>query len=401
MKASRRRVLMTLIIWLAYIWPVSAGEVVLPEELQNLYARSAVVMDGSSGRVLFGKNVEEVMPMASTTKIMTCILALEACTPDTVVTVSETAAAQPEVHLGASVGEKFYLEDLLYALMLESFNDAAVMIAEQVSGNVPAFAEQMNEKAKKIGCENTHFVTPNGLDETDEGGAHGTTAEDLARIMKYCTWDSPKSEAFIKITREKQHTFTNLSETRTYTCYNHNAFLDLYEGTISGKTGFTAAAGYCYVCAVERDGKRFTGVVLACGWPYNRTYKWKDMTRMMDYAEQHYRYVTLEYPQEIRYVRVENGWSREENPWNPVEVPVYVEKTETQKVLLGSQEKIVRHTEYRKKTEAPLQKDTVLGKVQFLLNGEVLQEKKILSKSSVEQRKMENWLVWTLQRFLF
>ena len=266
---------------------------------------------------------------------------------------------------------------------------------------MPAFAEQMNEKAKKIGCENTHFVTPNGLDETDEGGAHGTTAEDLARIMKYCTWDSPKSEAFIKITREKQHTFTNLSETRTYTCYNHNAFLDLYEGTISGKTGFTAAAGYCYVCAVERDGKRFTGVVLACGWPYNRTYKWKDMTRMMDYAEQHYRYVTLEYPREIRYVRVENGWNREENPWNPVEVPVYVEKTETQKVLLGSQEKIVRHTEYRKKTEAPLQKDTVLGKVQFLLNGEVLQEKKILAKSSVKQRKMENWLVWTLQRFLF
>ena len=317
---------MTLIIWLAYIWPVSAGEVELPEELQNLYARSAVVMDGSSGRVLFGKNTEEVMPMASTTKIMTCILALEACTPDTVVTVSETAAAQPEVHLGASVGEKFYLEDLLYALMLESFNDAAVMIAEQVSGNVPAFAEQMNEKAKKIGCESTHFVTPNGLDGADEGGAHGTTAEDLARIMKYCTWDSPKSEAFIKITREKQHTFTNLSETRTYTCYNHNAFLDLYEGTISGKTGFTAAAGYCYVCAVERDGKRFTGVVLACGWPYNRAYKWKDMTRMMDYAEQHYRYVTLEYPQEIRYVRVENGWNREENPWNPVEVPVYVEK---------------------------------------------------------------------------
>ena len=394
MKASRRRVLMTLIIWLAYIWPVSAGEVELPEELQNLYARSAVVMDGSSGRVLFGKNTEEVMPMASTTKIMTCILALEACTPDTVVTVSETAAAQPEVHLGASVGEKFYLEDLLYALMLESFNDAAVMIAEQVSGNVPAFAEQMNEKAKKIGCESTHFVTPNGLDGADEDGAHGTTAEDLARIMKYCTWDSPKSEAFIKITREKQHMFTNLSETRTYTCYNHNAFLDLYEGTISGKTGFTAAAGYCYVCAVERDGKRFTGVVLACGWPYNRAYKWKDMTRMMDYAEQHYRYVTLEYPQEIRYVRVENGWNREE-------VPVYVEKTETQKVLLGSQEKIVRHTEYRKKTEAPLQKDTVLGKVQFLLNGEVLQEKKILAKSSVEQRKMENWLVWTLQKFLF
>ena len=103
MKASRRRVLMTLIIWLAYIWPVSAGEVELPEELQNLYARSAVVMDGSSGRVLFGKNADETMPMASTTKIMTCILALENGDPEDIVEVSQNAAGQPEVHLGAGV----------------------------------------------------------------------------------------------------------------------------------------------------------------------------------------------------------------------------------------------------------------------------------------------------------
>ena len=105
MKASRRRVLMTLIIWLAYIWPVSAGEVELPEELQNLYARSAVVMDGSSGRVLFGKNTEEVMPMASTTKIMTCILALELAQEREICQVTDRAASQPKVHLGMRTGE--------------------------------------------------------------------------------------------------------------------------------------------------------------------------------------------------------------------------------------------------------------------------------------------------------
>lgn len=399
MRQSRKGIIMIFLIWLMCFWQTAAGEAFLPEELQNLYARSAVIVDGSSGRVLFGKNTEEVMPMASTTKIMTCILALEKGKPDEITEVSCEAAAQPEVHLGAAVGEQFYLEDLLYALMLESYNDAAVMIAEQISGSVENFAAEMNQKAAELGCANTHFVTPNGLDETDEGGAHGTTAEDLARIMKYCAWDSPKAAEFVKITSTRQYTFSNLEGSRTYTCYNHNTFLDQYEGTISGKTGFTSAAGYCYVCAVERDGKRFAGVVLACGWPYNRSYKWQDMTRMMNYAREHYRYVTLECPQEAYYIKVEHGWLEGESPWSQIKVPALVEEMKAQKVLLGDTEKIIRHTEYKNFTEAPLQKGEVLGKIQFLLDGEVLMEKRILAKSSVPRRKIENWLVWTLQKF--
>ena len=151
----------------------------------QLYARSAVLMDADSGRILFEKEGNAVRPMASTTKIMTCILALEEGKTDSEVKVSEEACRQPQVRLGVRKGENYRLKDLLYSLMLESHNDSAVLVAENVAGSVQEFAVEMNKKAKEIGCKDTHFVTPNGLDGTDEKGAHRTTAEDLARIFRY------------------------------------------------------------------------------------------------------------------------------------------------------------------------------------------------------------------------
>ena len=166
--------------------PAALGEEREPE----LYAQAAVLMDGDSGRILLGKNEREKRPMASTTKIMTCILALEEGEAEDVAEFSSLAASQPEVHLGAGTGRKFYLKDLLYSLMLESHNDTAVAVAECVSGSVEEFVKEMNRKARSIGCEDTWFVTPNGLDGSslDENGReqiHSTTAADLARIMKY------------------------------------------------------------------------------------------------------------------------------------------------------------------------------------------------------------------------
>ena len=188
------------------------GNMILPlkaeepaEEPENLYARSAVLMDADSGRVLFGKEARVVRPMASTTKIMTCILALEEMEEGQTARASRNAAAQPRVRLGVQEGEEFYLEDLLYALMLESYNDSAVVIAEELAGSVEAFAAQMNKKARELGCTDTHFVTPNGLDGKDDGGTHATTAEELARIMRYCIMESPEKEAFLTITRAKDY----------------------------------------------------------------------------------------------------------------------------------------------------------------------------------------------------
>ena len=155
-------------------------------DASKLYAQSAVLMDGESGRVLFEKGGGEERPMASTTKIMTCILALETANLNDIVTVSKEAARQPEVHLGMKEGDQFYMEDLLYSIMLESHNDSAWAVAEHISGTVDEFTSLMDQKAKKLGCNHTNFVTPNGLDGKDEDGIHHTTAKDLARIMRYC-----------------------------------------------------------------------------------------------------------------------------------------------------------------------------------------------------------------------
>ena len=260
------------------------------DEPQNLYAQSAVLMDADSGRVLFGKEEEAIRPMASTTKIMTCIIALEHMTDNEIVTASAYAASQPKVHLGVREGQQFYLRDILFSLMLESHNDSAVMVAEVIAGSVEAFVKMMNEKAEELGLTKTHFVTPNGLDGEDEGGVHATTAMELAKIMKYCIMDSPEKEMFLDITGTKEYHFRDLKGTSSYTCTNHNAFLTMMDGAISGKTGFTADAGYCYVGALRRDERTFIVALLACGWPNHKGYKWSDTKKLMEYGLSNYEY---------------------------------------------------------------------------------------------------------------
>ena len=243
----------------------------------ELYALSAVLMDADNGRILLQKNGTEVLPMASTTKIMTCILALEQANPDDYVSVSSYAAGMPKVHLGVRKGDVFRLGDLLYSLMLESHNDSAAIIAEHV-GNCLAgggkrsadnseeeskeailrFAGLMNAKAEEIGCTDTFFVTPNGLDailtyQDDSGNEvqrqHSTTASDLARIMSYCIMDSPKKEEFLTITRTPAYSFSDykLGEDgqwaaggRQFSCNNHNAFLNMMEARCQGKRALPA-----------------------------------------------------------------------------------------------------------------------------------------------------------------
>ena len=273
----------------------------------QLYARSAVLMDADSGRILFAKNAETERPMASTTKIMTCILALERADPDESVSVSANAAAQPRDRLGTVEGQKFKLKDLLYSLMLESHNDTAVMLAEHLAGSVEQFADEMNQKARELGLSHTHFVTPNGLDGADDGGSHRTTAEELARIMRYCVMESPKRKEFLEITGVSSYQFSDLEQTQTYSCINHNAFLTMMEGAVSGKTGFTGEAGYCYVGALKREKRTFIVALLACGWPNNRSYKWEDTKKLMEYGLEHFEYQSMKGAGQKFKIRVTDG----------------------------------------------------------------------------------------------
>lgn len=161
------------------------------EDNLELHSTSAVLIDADTNRILYSKNADKEMAMASTTKIMTCICALENANLDDYVVISQNAVRQPKVHLGVGEGEQYQLRDLLYSLMLESHNDSAVAIAEHVSGSVENFAKLMNQKARDLGCYNTYFITPNGLDakvtlEDNSTNFHHTTAYELASIMNYC-----------------------------------------------------------------------------------------------------------------------------------------------------------------------------------------------------------------------
>lgn len=262
---------------------------VYAEEIM-LYAKSAVLMDADSGRVLYERNGYEQMAMASTTKIMTLIVTLENANLDDTVAVSAYAASMPDVQLNIREGENYRLGDLVYSLMLESHNDSAVAIAEHVGGSVEGFAALMNQKAEEIGCKNTYYITPNGLDATDGDKFHSTTARDLALVMSYCIKKSPQKEKFLEITRTQSYSFSDASGQRSFSCTNHNAFLGMMTGALSGKTGFTNKAGYCYVGALERNGRTFVVALLACGWPNHKTYKWSDTRALMEFGLANYQY---------------------------------------------------------------------------------------------------------------
>ena len=364
------------------------------EAPKELYARSAVLMDADSGRVLFGKEEEKIRPMASTTKIMTCILALENQEEGQVVTASAYASGRPKVRLGVREKEQFYLKDLLYSLMLESHNDSAVVIAEGISGTVEEFAKLMNQKAGELGCEDTHFVTPNGLDESDEGGAHSTTARDLATIMRYCIMQSPCREEFLEITQTKNYQFSDVEGKRNFSCVNHNAFLDMMEGALTGKTGFTSDAGYCYVGAVRRDDRTFIVALLACGWPNNKGYKWKDTRKLMEYGIAGYQYRDVWEDVTLPEVAVLQG-VQEERPYETeLSVPVQVAGKEEIPVLLREDEGVKVSTDVKDSLKAPVSEGEVVGSVRYLLEGEEIASYEVVTTEAVRERDLKWALLW-------
>ena len=369
--------------------PVQAEET--SGEPENLYARSAVLMDADSGRVLFGKEEQVVRPMASTTKIMTCILALEEMEEGETGTVSANAAGQPKVRLGVKEGEEYRLEDLLYALMLESYNDSAVVIAESLSGSVEEFADQMNEKAREIGCRDTHFITPNGLDAEDAEGVHATTAEDLALILRYCIRESPEKEAFLAVTQTRDYTFTDVSGKRSFSCQNHNAFLDMMEGALTGKTGFTADAGYCYVGALRQDGKTFSIALLACGWPDNKSWKWHDARLLYEYGLEHYEKTDVYRKETLPALPVTDG----------VKDAVSLTQEEAELSLLLSETDEVRtELQLAESLPAPVEAGETAGWQNYYVNGELYAGIPVRTAERVEKRTFRYCLAEILEKAL-
>ncbi|MGN0334162.1 MAG: D-alanyl-D-alanine carboxypeptidase family protein [Lachnospiraceae bacterium] len=355
----------------------AAGAENTSDEISGLYAIGAVLMDADSGRVLYSKNGQEFMPMASTTKIMTCILALEYADTDDIVKISNEAAAMPDVQLNARAGDEFRMIDLLYSMMLESHNDSAAAIAEHIGGSIRGFAEMMNLKAAELGCYQTHFVTPNGLDGEDENGIHGTTAEELAGILRYCICESPKSEKFLEITRAPSHEFTNVSGTGSYQCRNHNALLTSFQGAVTGKTGFTSKAGYCYVGAVDCGEMTLIVSLLASGWYPHKSYKWSDVRRLLAYGTENYHCRKIGMTEwDLKPVPVTNGMKdsvRVTTDASPIIYPVRE----------GEHLKIIQT--YQKAVKAPVTEGGCAGSIRYQLNGKTIREFPVYAAENIEE----------------
>lgn len=341
------------------------------EESVNLplNAMSAVLVDAENGRVIYEKSGYEKRAMASTTKIMTLLVALAYGNLEDVVSVSSYAASMPDVQMHIKKGEQYYLKDLLYSLMLESHNDSAVAIAEHIGGSVEAFAGMMNDMAYDLGAYQTHFVTPNGLDAP----GHETTAYDLALIAR-CAITNPE---FIAITNTSTYSFTDVAGNRSFTVTNHNAFLNQYEGAIGVKTGFTGDAGYCFVGAVKRDSGTYIAVVLGCGWPPHKTYKWRDMKTLFDYAYENYEKQEVLSPKEnAGMVAVHGGRNT---------ACCYGYTKDSVALCMSKKDRVKVYWDLEQELEAPIIKGQVIGYGRIYVNDRYYKSVPVYAKNGVER----------------
>jgi len=327
-------------------------------------AKSAILIEAQSGEVVFSKNADTRLPMASTTKIMTALVAIENCDITKTVSVSPDAVGDEGSSVYLYPEEKLTVEDLLYAMLLESANDAATAIAIEVGGDIEGFAEMMNKKALDMGLSNTHFENPHGLD----GDAHYTTAHELALIAR----EAMSNEAFRKIVSTYKKTIP-LNETQgVRLLINHNKLLKSYEGAIGVKTGFTKKSGRCLVSAAERDGLTFIAVTL--GAPDD----WRDHSCMLDYGYSLYEARELCDIGSFSYVMPVSGGESDH---------VMLENTSKVALILprgyGEVKCVVELPRF---CLAPVNEGEIVGRLVYYLDGEEIAESSIIAKTTVKSQ---------------
>ncbi len=341
--------------------------------LPDTSATAAVVMEAGSGRIIFSKNANTRMPMASTTKIMTAIVAIERGNLDDIVTVSQNAYGMRGSSIFLGIGEKVVLRDLLYGLMLQSGNDAAVAVAEHIGGSVEGFAALMNAKAAEIGALDTHFTNPHGLHDPQ----HYTTAHDLALIAAYAM----HNPVFAQIVSTK---YMNIPwEGRDYNrvLKNKNKILWQYEGGNGIKTGYTDAAGKCLVSAAKRNGMQLVCVVLKCPAMF------PDSMALLDFCFAHYQLKSIvEAKKYLGFVNVENGLKNG--------LHIYMDKPFL--YPLTENETIDLKVDLPRSVKAPVLTGMQVGKVQAWLGNEMVYSADLYASEDI----LENSLGYHLLRLI-
>jgi len=350
---KKRAVLLAAILLMQILFPASVSAA------PAVSAQSAVLIDAASGKILYEKDAHTRRGMASTTKIMTALVALEQVSTDMIVTVDPRACGVEGSSVYLFPNEKITVEALLYALMLQSANDAAAAIAYAVSGSIEGFADLMNRRADEMGLTATHFENPHGLD----GETHYTTAYELALIAMYAL----KNETFAKIVSTVKKTIPLHDSDVSRLLCNHNRLLREYDDIIGVKTGYTKKCGRTLVSAAERDGVRLICVTL------NDGNDWADHRSLLDWGFSLYEEVALT-----------QGFSREIPVCGGTASSVRLQTRETPTAVLPQ-----NHGEIRAVTEAPrflyagFREGDVLGRVVFYADGVQIGEALLYAEASV------------------
>lgn len=335
-----------------------------PIKTQAISARNIIAMDMDTHRVLFEKNAYDEHLIASITKIMTAVVAIELKDINSDVTASNTILKSFGSGIYIEVGETMKLKDLLYGLMLRSGNDAALAIAEFVGGDVDTFVEFMNQKAKEIGMNHTTFINPHGL-ENNKGEGNQSTAYDMALLSSYAM----KNDVYKEIVSTKNHVAK--SDRKTYSWTNKNKMLTLYEFTTGGKTGFTERARRTLVSTASKENKNITIVSL------NDPDDWDDHKYLYETLFQEYESVKVV---DKNNFKVENeNYYKNNTLYIKEDIYLMVKKNEKENISLDI------HLEKQKEYE----NGSVVGSIKIKLKEEVLKEEKIYvqKQEKVEEKK--------------
>ena len=354
----------------------------------SMKAEAAIIMEPSTGKVIYSKNSNKIMYPASITKILTAIITIEKCQLTEMATASEYAITSiPSGYTDANiqVSETLSVEDLLYALMLSSANEAAVILAEHISGSVAEFAKIMNDKAKEIGCTSSNFVNPNGLHSKE----HYSTAYDLALITRYAM----KNETFRKIVSTVSYTLpaTKVYPYKTRTCTNSNKLIivnkktngnNYYRDYVTGvKTGYTSPAGNCLVASGNKNGLEFITVVLG---EKAKEVRYTDSINMFDFAYNNYSFKKI---------------LSKNNSVTTAEIPGATDETKNLKLLASSEINVLTSfdnslvpspkIELDESIKAPVKKGDVVGKITYTI-GEDSYSSNLIAANDVEQKTITN-----------
>lgn len=335
----------------------------------SINARSAIVMDFETGAVLYQKNAFRKRPMASTTKIMTAIIALENCDLNEDVVISQKAANMGGSSMGIRAGSVVKMNDLLHGMLICSGNDAAVAIAEHIGGSIEGFSELMNKKALEIGAFSTSFSNPHGLDEDD----HYTTAYDLAKITRYAL----KIPEFNDIVKKKEFFFEGRTLKST------NEMLSLYAGADGVKTGYTGLAGRCLVTSATRNGMRLISVVLFCDTKNLRT---SSSTKILDYSFAEYDRVNLlDKGTVMGTIKVNRSRTAQE-------INLTVAEDLTAVLKHNQKDMLFTRVSIPKQVTAPVKKGSIMGTVSIYHGDRIIAETSLIALDSAEKKELKDYI---------